>query len=353
VWTWADGDGLNLEGFNGAIGWTQPSVVLGGKFPDQLDPSSLPRNVLIKYAAAVSSTVTNGAANCFYADTVVWNASTDQNFSYGYRYVRGGTLTPARPEFAPYVGANAGVTANYGFGGYNKNTVPFSAWDTETNPPTRLAVGFIENNVATGLVDGRYWSYPNGAGILNSSGNGREWFLIFNTPYTNDVPNNAYKIAILLNPLPIMYTGTVTRRNGINQTAGDEFMIFANHINTLNDVFTFTPSAPSAVNTKGSVPYSYNVSQNYPNPFNPSTTIQYELKSSGHVTITIYNILGQLVRVLVNEVRNEGPQIVLWDGRDGNHHQASSGVYFYRVEISDQKNGVRIFNDVKKMVLLK
>ena len=87
---------------------------------------------------------------------------------------------------------------------------------------------------------------------------------------------------------------------------------------------------------------------NYPNPFNPTTTIQYEIKNQGHVSLKIYNAAGQLVRTLVNEVQT--PQIggfeVTWDGRSNAGQQVSSGVYFYRLVAKD-------FTQTKKMVLLK
>ncbi|MDP1677913.1 MAG: T9SS type A sorting domain-containing protein [Bacteroidota bacterium] len=337
VWTWIDGDGLGFEGFNGAIGWDEPAYTFGS-IPIRTVPASDVRNVLIKYATAASGTITNGIANCFYADTAAWNASTDPNFSYGYRYVRGGTFAPARPEFTPYVGANAGVTSNYGFGGYNKNTVPFSAWNTETNPPTRLAVGFLENNVTTGLVDGRYWSYPNGSGSNNAGASRREWFFIFATPYTDAVPNNAYKVSVLINPLPIMYTGTVMRLNGANQSAGDEFMIFANHGNTVNDVFRFTAPAPtsSIADAKADVE-KINV---FPNPYfrfnSQETSPSHRFITFNHLpqkaTIRIFTLAGILVKTIT---KDDAMQFVQWDLRNNASNAASAGMYIVHIDMPE------------------
>lgn len=70
---------------------------------------------------------------------------------------------------------------------------------------------------------------------------------------------------------------------------------------------------------------------NTPNPFNPSTLITYRLPEPGQVDLTIYNLLGQQVRVLVRDHQSQGRYEVLWDGRDGFGSFVSSGVYFYRL----------------------
>jgi hypothetical protein len=72
--------------------------------------------------------------------------------------------------------------------------------------------------------------------------------------------------------------------------------------------------------------------QNYPNPFNPSTTIQFSIPSISPVRLEIYNLLGQRVRVLVdNEELQSGTYIVTWDGRDDGEKLVSSGMYIYRI----------------------
>jgi len=94
------------------------------------------------------------------------------------------------------------------------------------------------------------------------------------------------------------------------------------------------------------VPMRLEISQNYPNPFNPTTTIDYTVPAKTHVTITVYNILGQAVRTLVDETKAAGSYTVIWDGRNTNRETVASGVYFYRIATED-------FVDTKKMVLLK
>ena len=74
---------------------------------------------------------------------------------------------------------------------------------------------------------------------------------------------------------------------------------------------------------------------NTPNPFNPSTLITYRLPEPGQVDLTIYNLLGQQVRVLVRDHQSQSRYEVLWDGRDGFGRYVSSGVYFYRLAHQD------------------
>lgn len=85
-----------------------------------------------------------------------------------------------------------------------------------------------------------------------------------------------------------------------------------------------------------------------PNPFNPTTNIRFGVKERGQVTLKIYNVAGQLVRTLVNEVKAPRPEgfEVTWDGRNNSGTAVSSGVYFYKLSTSN-------FTQTKKMVLLK
>lgn len=82
------------------------------------------------------------------------------------------------------------------------------------------------------------------------------------------------------------------------------------------------------------------LNQNYPNPFNPTTTISYNVAQRSAVKLTVYDVLGNVVEELVNEVQ-AGPQHVAFDGSN-----LSSGVYFYKLETA---------NDIitKKMMLMK
>jgi photosystem II stability/assembly factor-like uncharacterized protein len=95
------------------------------------------------------------------------------------------------------------------------------------------------------------------------------------------------------------------------------------------------------------IPKSYGISQNYPNPFNPSTTIQYGLPSRSSVRLVIYNVLGQVVKELINTEQQAGVQSVVWNAN------ASSGLYFYRINATSKEDPSKRFVETKKMLLLK
>jgi hypothetical protein len=84
---------------------------------------------------------------------------------------------------------------------------------------------------------------------------------------------------------------------------------------------------PLSVNTyEPSIPGTAELSQNFPNPFNPITTIRYTLPTRSQVTLTVYNVLGQLVATVVNGEQVPGEHSVIFVGTN-----LASGVYFYRM----------------------
>jgi flagellar hook assembly protein FlgD len=93
--------------------------------------------------------------------------------------------------------------------------------------------------------------------------------------------------------------------------------------------------------------YANRLDQNYPNPFNPTTTIEYSIAETGFVSLKVYDVAGQLVRTIVDEVQSPGQvRPVRWNGLNDRGHSVSSGVYFYKLTAAD-------FTKTRKMVLLK
>jgi len=89
---------------------------------------------------------------------------------------------------------------------------------------------------------------------------------------------------------------------------------------------------------------------NYPNPFNPDTTIKYTLKNNAKVTLSIYNTKGQLVRVLVDSIESAGTRSIIWNGKDTNNQNVSSGIYYTTLIVNDEES---IQKNVRKIVLMK
>jgi hypothetical protein len=109
------------------------------------------------------------------------------------------------------------------------------------------------------------------------------------------------------------------------------------------------PSPPGGDGTISStLPQVYSLEQAYPSPFNPSTTIKYSLPQDNRVTLRVYNILGQVIATLADELQSAGYKSATWTATG-----AASGIYFYRLEASSLSDPGKSFTQVKKMVLVK
>ena len=97
----------------------------------------------------------------------------------------------------------------------------------------------------------------------------------------------------------------------------------------------------SVTDQNSTTPEEYSLNQNYPNPFNPSTIIKYNLKKSSQVKLVVYDVLGRMVKIIVNDFQEAGSYEVNFDATN-----LASGIYFYKIKADD-------FSDNKKMLLIK
>jgi hypothetical protein len=109
---------------------------------------------------------------------------------------------------------------------------------------------------------------------------------------------------------------------------------------------TFVTNIDNGVTDIKNAPDNFQLYQNFPNPFNPSTEIRYDLLGQTHVTLTIYNLLGERIGILVDSIQNRGSYGILWDGTDAHGQIVPSGIYFYQIEAGG-------FNRTKKMVIVR
>jgi hypothetical protein len=113
-------------------------------------------------------------------------------------------------------------------------------------------------------------------------------------------------------------------------------------------------SAAASINIEGvdridspDLPLSFELEQNYPNPFNPTTTIPFALTQAAHVNLTVFNVLGQEVKQLINEeMEANSRHEIVWDATDNMGQRVSTGIYLYRLRIGDETKS-------RKMLLLK
>ena len=93
-------------------------------------------------------------------------------------------------------------------------------------------------------------------------------------------------------------------------------------------------------------PETFKLSQNYPNPFNPVTSLRYDLPEDGLVNITVYDMMGRVVKTLVNSSQTAGYKSVQWNATNDRNEPVSAGLYLYTIQTGE-------FRQTKKMVLIK
>lgn len=320
--TWANADGNHFEGFNGAIGWASPNSVFGG------GPPGVPATEIKKVRLVLASATVEG----------VFDAN-DPNVSFAYRYGRNFALPPARPEFAPFI---INAVAGYSFQDYVKS-MPLAAFDM-TNPdaPRRLALGFLENNVANGLVNGRYFPGDNNVYNNTDAAGPREWLFIFDADYTEATPNPAFQVEATTSPLPIMYFSTMNRRGSVPFSPGgtgeDQLDLFPNIPNSPLDEFVFATTAPTS--DEATAKSDLSLVNVFPNPYLGFNSAElnrfYRYVTFSHLprraTIRIFNLAGVLVRTIM---KDDDGQFINWDLLNERGLPAASGVYVAHLQFPD------------------
>jgi methionine-rich copper-binding protein CopC len=120
------------------------------------------------------------------------------------------------------------------------------------------------------------------------------------------------------------------KNNGVTQTRVEQ-----------PEFETVTVALSNVAPGASGMPTVFSLGQNYPNPYNPTTTIAYDVPAASHVTLSVFNVLGQEVATLVDMDKEAGSYTVEFDGS-----AVSSGVYFYRISADN-------FAQTRKMVLVK
>ena len=114
----------------------------------------------------------------------------------------------------------------------------------------------------------------------------------------------------------------------------------------IDRILADTPLDADDDEASGILPEEFSLHQNYPNPFNPETRITFNLPVRSEVTIEVYNILGQRVATIFDEMCGAGTHTAIWDGTDHSGSRVATGIYFYRLEAGE-------FSETRKMLLLK
>jgi len=100
------------------------------------------------------------------------------------------------------------------------------------------------------------------------------------------------------------------------------------------------------VSTTNSLLEEFVLKDNYPNPFNPVTTLRYEIAVNTNVKITIYDMMGRLVKILTDKMEMAGYKSIKWNGTNDRNEPVSAGLYLYTIQAGD-------YRKTRKMVLIK
>ena len=115
--------------------------------------------------------------------------------------------------------------------------------------------------------------------------------------------------------------------------------------NPIAPIFTFGANEILSIQSE-TVPLLYTLYQNYPNPFNPVTSLRYDLPEDGLVNITVYDMMGRIVKTLVNSSQTAGFKSVQWNATNNRNEPVSAGLYLYTIQAGK-------FRQTKKMLFLK
>jgi hypothetical protein len=174
------------------------------------------------------------------------------------------------------------------------------------------------------------------AGVLNWNSNNvilaREAFGVANASFWSGVAYFPKTRLVEGAAIKFKYFVANSTFGGWESNIVDRSLKFTKSDTTLPWQFFNNRAIPTTVeNSDFAAPSESMLFPNYPNPFNPSTMLTYSLATKGQVTLSIYNLLGQKIRSLMDEVKGAGVYSLSWSGTDDDGKQVGSGVYFVRM----------------------
>jgi ligand-binding sensor domain-containing protein len=212
------------------------------------------------------------------------------------------------------------------------------------------------------------WFAGTTDGIMRTTNNGLSWTAV-NTGLTSP-----FVRALVVNNAGTLYAGTSggvfqSTDNGAKWTDYNSGLDITNILSLAIDssgyllagvraggVWRSTEATVGVHDVASIVPDEFSLDQNYPNPFNPSTTIRYGLPHRSHVTMTVFNMLGQQIGLLQNGEQEAGYHDLMFDASG-----LPSGVYLYRIEVRpldsgvgrDSRSGAGSYVEAKKLLLVR
>ncbi|MFO7446434.1 MAG: T9SS type A sorting domain-containing protein [Ignavibacteriaceae bacterium] len=264
-------------------------------------------------------------------------------------YVNGSTITATGPDENPGTSDNQWHERT-GIGNGGNIYTSAELTDGENAPMIKTHINLPDGGTYDVWVN--FWGHPNVYSEWRiKAGLSPENMQLFRSMACKQVEGTDYESEPVLssNSESYLYQAYIGRVNDVRSfdvfvddsayNIGTPQPIIAGDINrTWYDGVSYAAvtEIPVSVNGDQNIPSEFTLKQNYPNPFNPSTTISYLLNKPSTVKLTVYNMLGQKIKVLLDGFRNAGGHSIMWDATDDSSIPVTSGVYFYQLKTDKQ-----------------
>ncbi|MCL5268314.1 MAG: carboxypeptidase regulatory-like domain-containing protein [Bacteroidetes bacterium] len=339
----ADIIALNTDttGINFALSPLPPVVlgqISGSVFDSTTGSGVAARIIAFRDVWNYRDTLKMHVAGAYFADADSTGAYTLNNLPPGYYKI----LAIPLGSYAPSFYSTTGPTVRWS----QATAVPISGNSTSgidiyVMPLPSSATGYtsINGNVSTSSTTGSGMMGLSGAIVYATDANGNV------VGYGVSGSNGDYTIAGLAPGTYDVFTEAAGYTSSSTSTSSPTYTTTGAPAPSTSN-FTVSPETPTAVQQRPIQPTNYTLDQNYPNPFNPTTQIAFSIPQEEHVTIAVFNILGERVATLLSGDLGAGSHLITWNARNENGEMLPSGVYFYRLSTPH-------FTAVKKMLLLK
>lgn len=377
-------EGFTIQHGTGVPSLTNPDATFGGGICLRYNASPTLRDLIVKNNSVTGTNSSGGGigistgSQAVLEDIIIeYNSAFQGAGLYGYY---------ASPTLRNVTIRNNSASASGGGAGFMQSSVKFYKVLINNNIATDSGGGLWFHDkcyarIINSTITKNKAFYTNGGGALIMTAN-CDVFLLNSIAWDNSAPNiSSYVTGVYpANTIGIAYSDIEGGEDGLYLVSGELALYEHNQntdplcVNPENKDFCLSDTSPcidagvayyhygpelildlDSVDYYGAapdmgafewepalhvveefLPSKLQLHQNFPNPFNPSTQIVWSLPSVASVRLEIFNLKGELINTLVNEIRHSGSHSSTWDGTDFNGHSVESGIYLYRLTSSSE-----------------